>query len=95
MSTNLLTTGRVSGKLAVPNTMSGGQQTPFLFPPRKRRSTRKSIAESSAYHALPEVYPAGAWLYWQGSTSGICEDPAASHWAGERCSLPLFLLPKQ
>ena len=47
-----LTSAGVSGNLAFPKYNERRTANAIPFPPRKGRSTRTSIAESSAYHAL-------------------------------------------
>ena len=61
--------------------------------PRIGRSTRKSIAESSAYHALPEVHPAGACLYWQVRCPGQPQGPGSPLvWLGSTVPASFFNL---
>lgn len=61
-----------------------------VSPQRTGKSTGKSIAESSAYHALPEVYPAGACLYWQVRCPGQPQGPGSLSVGWGAPCLPLF-----
>lgn len=79
----------VSGMVEAPkyNERRTASAIPVICP-GAGRSTRKSIAANSAYHA------AGVFIGWrvhigQGVRPGVRETPAASRWAGERMLCPL------
>lgn len=84
-----LTHALVSGMVEAPkyNERRTASAIPVICP-GAGRSTRKSIAANSAYHA------AGVFIGWrvhigQGVRPGVRETPAASRWAGERVLCPL------
>ena len=88
-----LTHGEYSGMVKAPkNTDRRTASAIPVSPQRAGRSTRKSIAGSSAYHALPEVHPAGACLYWQVRCPGQPQGPGSLSVGWGAPYLPLFLI---
>ena len=86
-----LTEGRLSATVKAPkNTDRRTASAIPVSPQRAGRSTRKSIAGSSAYHALPEVHPAGACLYWQVRCPGQPQGPGSLSVGWGAPCLPLF-----
>lgn len=88
-----LTEGRLSATVKAPkyNERRTASAIPVL-PQRAGRSTGKSIAESSAYHVLPVVHPAGACLYWQVRCPGQPQGPGSLSLGWGAPCLPLFLI---
>ena len=88
-----LTVGLLSATLKTPkyNERRTASTIP-VSPQRAGRSTGKSIAESSAYHALPEIYSAGACLYWQVRCPGQPQGPGSLTLGWGAPCLPLFLI---
>lgn len=88
-----LTVGRLSATLKTPkyNERRTASAIP-VSPQRAGRSTGKSIAESSAYHALPEIYSAGAWRYWQVRCPGQPQGPGSLSLGWGAPCLPLFFI---
>ena len=88
-----LTVGRLSATLKTPK--YNERRTASAIPassPRIGRSIGKSIAERSAYHALPEVHPAGVCLYWQVRCPGQPQGPGSLSLGWGAPCLPLFLI---
>ena len=87
-----LTHGRGWGMLKVPKKHERRTASAIpVFSPRAGRSTGKSIAESSAYHALPEIYSAGACLYWQVRCPGQPQGPGSPLvWLGSTVPASFF-----
>lgn len=87
-----LTHGEYSGMVEAPKKHE--RRTASAIPassPRIGRSIGKSIAERSAYHALPEVHPAGVCLYWQVRCPGQPQGPGSPLvWLGS--TVPAFFL---
>lgn len=88
-----LTAGRRAGMVEAPkyNERRTASAIP-VSPQRAGRSTGKSIAESSAYHALLEIYSAGAWRYWQVRCPGQPQGPGSLSLGWGAPCLPLFLI---
>ena len=89
-----LTAGRRAGMVEAPkyNERRTASAIP-VSPQRAGRSTGKSIAESSAYHALLEIYSAGAWRYWQVRCPGQPQGPGSPLvWLGSTVPASFFNL---
>lgn len=62
-----------------------------VFPPRAGKSTRKSIAGSSAYHALPEFIRQMCIGIGRYDVRDNRKAPAAYQWAGEHRTCLFFI----